>query len=956
VTASLHKLGAGAQAGLYYTNDSAREAKPSRRDEYYAQDGGGVWWSSGESVVRHGAAIDVASFRDLCAGRDPRTGKALVRGAGEGHWAGLDVTFTPGKSVSVLWMAGTADQREIIEKAHQAAVDRALRFIVDEKLIAVRQGAGGVDQSTPSDLIVAKFTHFTTREGDPNIHSHCVCMSVAGAPKEGGSKRYATSHLTIEPKNLFRWQIALGAAYRSALAEQLAVSGLTPRPAGRGQWELVGLPQEFLEIFSKRSHQIEDLVGRDASSSQKEIAALRTRNAKDSVPTGEELERRWRAELAPTGIAPWEAALHLAHGRDIELDQIHDHERELFDPPEIAGQGPVAVAASALFRHDSVIDRRQLLERGFVEAALQKFGPDAVYAELSDLETRGDLLRLSADCWTTPDVAACEAAMLRAAARPQEREWLKPDALVAALEKSPHLTAEQRDAVRLAARADGVSIIEAGAGTGKTTLARALVDAAQGSGLKVIGLAPSWVAADELARSTEIESVAIARWRYDHEHGKGRELDASTIIIVDEAGMAGTRDMSAVLTAAQERGAKVVLVGDRRQLSSVSGASALKGVSEVVRQGAVLDGVRRQTVDWQTAASVLMARGDAEAGLRAYAARNRMELVTGQAAAQERVISIWKEQRERHGDDVLIITRRNSDCASLNKLAREVLKSEGLIQGDEIQAPSLDRDDKPVMLSLARGDRVRFGESLSHLEIRNGNRGVVEEIRRDSSGELRVAFMLDDGRRIEDDWRCFARERLGKKVRPPQIVHAYAGTVYAAQGRTAAASVIYVAAPTDAREVYVGLTRHINDSRIVVERERLDALCRQRQTDHRINPTETAMRERLFDEARRYREKANVADFCADRSPFIRTGYVNLPNGSGEKWTIERAVVAARAFRDAHNVFDSSRLVTPVWRLIEQGWNSACALPEKLRAIVDNRQYRDRRMDKTTERQMTHER
>ena len=131
MTATLHKLGAGSTAGLYYTNDSAKEARPSRRDDYYARDGGGVWWSSGESLVCHGASIDVLSFRNLCAGLDPGSGKPLVRGAGEGHWAGLDLTFTPGKSVSVLWMACTPEQHEVIESGHLSAVDRALQFVLD---------------------------------------------------------------------------------------------------------------------------------------------------------------------------------------------------------------------------------------------------------------------------------------------------------------------------------------------------------------------------------------------------------------------------------------------------------------------------------------------------------------------------------------------------------------------------------------------------------------------------------------------------------------------------------------------------------------------------------------------------------------------------------------------------------------------------------------------------------
>jgi conjugative relaxase-like TrwC/TraI family protein len=907
-----------------------REARPSNRDEYYAKDGGGIWWSSGESVVRHGAPIDIASFRDLCAGKDPRTGKALVRGAGEGHWAGLDITFTPGKSVSILWMAGTAEQRDKIEHAHRAAVDRALRFILDEKLISVRLGAGGKEHASSSDLIVAQFTHFTTREGDPNVHSHNVIMNVAGAPADRVSDRYAMQHLTIEPKKLFRWQVAAGAAYRSALAEQLAAEGFQPRPAGRGQWEISGLPQQLLDLFSKRSRQIVEKVGRAASASQKEIAALQTRNAKETVATGEELERRWRAELASTGVQPWEAARRPSPAHEVEIDQARGVDREFFDPPEITGHGPVAIAASKLFQHESVVDRHRLLEAGLVEAALQRLGPDAVYANLTELERKGDLTPLSSDHWTTPGLAACEAAMLRAADRPHERDWFEAKALAGALEEAPHLSAEQQDAVREAARSDGVSIIEAGAGTGKTTLARVLVDAARRSNLTVIGLAPSWVAADELAKSAQIEAVAIARWRVDHMHGRGVPLDEKSVIVVDEAGMTGTRDMSAILNAAHESGAKVVLIGDRRQLASVAGASALRGVSEVVRRGAILDGVRRQQIDWQRAASVLMARGDAEAGLRAYAARGCMELVAGGATARERVIALWKEQRAQHGEDVLIVTRRNADCAALNLTAREALKAEGRIHGEDFSAPSIDRDDKAATISLACGDRLRFGESLPHLGVRNGNRGVVDTIERDRSGNIRIAFALEDGRRIEGTWSSFARERPGKTIAPPRIVHAYAGTVYSAQGRTAAATVVYVATPTDARDVYVGLTRHSHDARVVVERDRLDALCRQRQTDHRINPTETAMRERLFDEARRYREKVNVVDFCADRAKFLRNGTVDLPCAEASKWTLARALIAAKSLRQVLSSMNSSQLILPRWRLMRL----RNLLPERLVPIV----------------------
>lgn len=76
VTATLHALGCGRNAGAYYTDDPNREARPRTRDNYYSQGGSGTWWSRGSTIVRTGAPVDTETFRDLCAGFDPRTGKA----------------------------------------------------------------------------------------------------------------------------------------------------------------------------------------------------------------------------------------------------------------------------------------------------------------------------------------------------------------------------------------------------------------------------------------------------------------------------------------------------------------------------------------------------------------------------------------------------------------------------------------------------------------------------------------------------------------------------------------------------------------------------------------------------------------------------------------------------------------------------------------------------------------
>jgi hypothetical protein len=293
-----------------------------------------------------------------------------------------------------------------------------------------------------------------------------------------------------------------------------------------------------------------------------------------------------------------------------------------------------------------------------------------------------------------------------------------------------------------------------------------------------------------------------------------------------------------------------------------------------------------------------MARGEVEVGLRAYAARDCVELVSGPESAQARVIALWRELRARHGEDVLIVTRRNRDAAALNRLAREVLRAEGRLGPDLVQVSALDREERRVVLALAVGDRLRFGETLPELGVRNGNRAQVRGVTVAADGQVRVSLELEDGRVLDEVWERLARApRFGPR-RPPRITPALAGTAHSAQGRTSTAAVLYVGSAADARETYVGLTRHQQEARVVVERDRLDALCRQRQADARLAPTEAVLLERLFAEASRYREKANVADFVADRLAFVRSGVVDLREpeiGLG----IGRAIAAARALAHA---------------------------------------------------------
>ena len=897
MTATLHALGCGASAGAYYTNDPYRETH--NRDEYYVQDGGGRWWTQGAALVRHGTPVVLESFRDLCAGVNPATGQPLVRGSGAGHRAGWDLTLTAPKTVSLLWAAGDAEARAQLEAIHAAAVDEALGFLCAEELVEVRLGAGGHRREAPAGLMVGRFDHYTSRAGDPNCHTHCVVINTAVSKDK--------KPRTLEPERLYQWQLVVGSAYRAALAERLVSElGLSLRPAGQGQFEIAGIPDAVIETFSKRSAAIEARVGGDratASGAQKEVAALATRGAKADLPTGPALEARWRAEFTALAHDPWAAVHAVAQGPAWE----HGVERApepAFDPPEIAGATPVARAASALFQHENVLTRRGLIERALDEAALQGLGLAAVRVELAELERSGRLVRLvqaeREACWTTPGIAAAEAALLRAADRPAAERVVPAPVVDAVLASAIGLADEQKAALRHVSGAAAVSVLEAGAGTGKTTTAKVLVEIARHSGLQVIGLAPSWVAADELGASTGIPAQAIAKWRHDQAREAGAGLGPDTLVLVDEAGMVGTKDLCAILSAAEAGGARVVLMGDRRQLASVAGASALRAVNDVLGRHATLSEVRRQAVPWQRAASVLMARGEVEAGLRAYARHGCIELVAGAAAVQARALALWSEARARHGADaVLMVTRRNRDAAELNRGARALLRAEGALRGPDVEVMARDRENRPRTLDLAVGDRVRFGESLSQHGIRNGTRATVEAIGTDAGGELRLRVRLEDGRRVEDAYTAFVpvRARRAMQAQPsPRISLGYAGTAYAVQGRTCSATIYCGFTAGDARELYVGLTRHRQEAHLVIERERLEAAVRVRQADPRLTPSTAELQERLFVEARRYTEKVNVVDHVEDRAAFVRSGAIPPPRAE-MRLDLPAGFAAARALR-----------------------------------------------------------
>lgn len=258
-----------------------------------------------------------------------------------------------------------------------------------------------------------------------------------------------------------------------------------------------------------------------------------------------------------------------------------------------------------------------------------------------------------------------------------------------------------------------------------------------------------------------------------------------------------------------------------------------------------------------------------------------------------------------------------------------------MIVGKDVKLEAIDREGEPVHLPLAIGDRIRFSETLHKHKIRNGTRGVVEKYAAGINGSVRVSIRLEDGRQIEDEWSGFAQQRRRRHAGVPKIVHGIAGSAYSVQGRTAVATVHHIAGATDAREIYVGLTRHRHDVQIVVESDRLDAACRARQVDPRMSPTKSALLECLFEEAGRYHEKANVVDHVVDRTKFMEIGSIGLPR-SRSKLNIDAVVEAARRVELAAQRFGSrGRAFTVQLRQLARRILPDHSIPETVKTIME---------------------
>ncbi|MBO1081656.1 Ti-type conjugative transfer relaxase TraA [Roseomonas haemaphysalidis] len=521
--------------------------------------------------------------------------------------------------------------------------------------------------------------------------------------------------------------------------------------------------------------------------------------------------------------------------RQAEHDAIarRNGERILADP---------MVVLDALTQQQSTFTRQDLAR--FVSR--HSDGPEQFAQAMARVEGAPELVRLGQDAagrerWTTRDMLAAEqrmeghAAALAGTQAHGVAPRLQDRALRQAQGRGLTLSDEQRDAVRHLAGAEGLSLVLGYAGTGKSALLGVAREAWEAEGLRVRGATLSGIAAEGLQAGSGIASRTIASLEWQWARGR-EQLTARDVLVLDEAGMVGSRQMQRVLEHAQQAGAKVVLVGDPEQLQAIEAGAAFRALAE--RHGAAeISEVRRQREGWQRDATRALATGRTGAALDRYEQAGMVVGHATQAEARAALVEGWLAGwQEASGRSQLMLAATRADAAELNRLAREQLGGAGALGPDHsIQTA---QGERPV----AVGDCIMFLRNERALgatpdgqggtAVKNGTLGTVTGVQ--GQGEAaRLTVRLDP-----KDAATPAPEVSFAVKDYDALTHGYAATIHKAQGVTVERAHVLASAAMDRHSAYVALTRHREGVRLHWARDELGSregltrtLSRQRAKD-----------------------------------------------------------------------------------------------------------------------------
>ena len=786
-----------------------------------------------------GGRIDgeLVAFRARADERWAAKEAAIHRGGHRQAVAGFDLTFSPPKSVSVVWAAAPPEGREKIWAAHHEGVAAAMRFVEREAALS-RAGYTGVRQVDTSGLVTASFDHRTSRAGDVHIHTHTATLNRVRC--DDGEWR------ALDGRAVYRVAAAAGAIYdrvrETALERDLGVRHrIDPATGAR---EIVGVDVDVRRLFSTRRVQIEGRLAELVTewradhgggpsewmvTRMAEWARLETRAPKGPGETTADALSRWdtqaRAGLGRSLASVWEAATHPNDSERLGLveDPLDDDDHDLIASSVRA----VDQAKSTWTRYDLAreltrritLDPTQPAEAALaqvdrlVATALAPGNPcgvvslaaPPVFVAPASLRRASDDTAVytehGADRYTTDAGLAIERRLLAAArdtsGRRLDRTTIETATAGCGLDgdQAAAVTAVLTSGRRLDA-------LVGPAGTGKTTTMGAAAQAWSSAGGQVLGLSIAENATRVLAGEAGIPAVNAAKLIFEHTQRaphRRRErwwqatyaIAPGALVILDEAGMASRQTIDSLAAICAGADAKLLLVGDPEQLPSPDAGGTFELIA--ARTGAAALGqVRRFHHPWERAASLRLRAGDPTV-LAEYDQRGR---ITGgtPAEAEDAAFAAAMADRAR-GLSVYLMADTNDVAARLARRARDQLVAAGHVD-DTYTVTLADGNHVGVGDQIVTRDNDRYNRSDDGRFVANRDLWTVHAIT--GLGGLLIT-------RVDTD-RVDTVDLDGDYV-ADRVQLAYASTIHAAQGGTRDTAHTVLTPRSTRTSAYVGLTR-----------------------------------------------------------------------------------------------------------------------------------------------------
>jgi len=662
-----------------------------------------------------GSAVTKDIFFALCENRNPKTGEALTPRTREQRRVGYDINFHAPKSVSIIHALSKDGH---IAEAFQKSVNEVMRAMEADCQTRVRKGGAFHNRAT-DEMIWAEFLHQTARpvDGhvpDPHLHSHCFVFNMTWDKEE---ERIKAGDFAEVKRDMPYYQ----ALFHKVFSDKLIEAGYNIKRTAKS-FEIDGVPKDAIDLFSKRTDEIGQFAKEHGIRDAKKLSEIgaRTRSKKQKGLSMTELKTIWRKQIEELKSIPEE-----------DKEKTIRYASRSYRI-KITAKNCVDYTLGHSFQRASVMGERRLLGEAFRHGIGDgNVSSDAI---AKAVETDDRIIKVKEKSrWvcTTKEVLSEEKEMV-ALAR-QGRGQIKP-----LYKELPHVKLKDQQAkavTHVLTTANRVSIIRGVAGAGKTTLMREAQRLYEAKGKSITAVAPSSTASRGALKEEGFkDATTVAKLLIDKAMQEGLK---GGVLWVDEAGLLGTKDMSALIKLATEKNAQLILGGDTRQHASVDRGDALRILNTVggIKTAEVSKIYRQQNVVYKEAVEDL-SQGKIKSAFDKLDKMEAIEIIDP-LNPNEKLVKDYVGFAKK-GKSALIISPTHKQGESLTHDIRHELKKYGKIGKKEITAKILTNQNfteaqKSDWRNMKKGQIVQFSQNVHKIK-----RGSIWSVKSSDKGKTRI--------------------------------------------------------------------------------------------------------------------------------------------------------------------------------------------------------------------------